>query len=145
MRNLILLFFIFFNSLCSSQTNELSDVIKNIKAEAGNFLMQKKEIESIDNLESKMSIIEILDNKVLGFNDVGVYRLFPHKSPSFTYIILKNKNEFSIIDLKDFSSALKKITKFLNSSKLEDDKIVSYLEKVLETYRNNDYDNKIRM
>lgn len=145
MRNLILLFFIFFSTLCSSQTNESSDIIKKIRIEAGNFLMQKKEIESVDNLESKMSIIEILDNKVLGFNDVGIYRLFPHKSPSFTYIILKRKNEFSIIDLKDFSAALKKITKFLNSSKFEDNKIVSYLEKVLETYRNNDYDNRIRM
>lgn len=145
MRNLILTFFIFFSTLCSSQTNETSDIIKKIRIEAGNFLMQKNEIESVDNLESKMSIIEILDNKVLGFNDVGIYRLFPHKSPSFTYIILKKKNEFSIIDLKDFSTALKKITKFLNSSKFEDNKIVSYLEKVLETYRNNDYDNKIRM
>jgi len=145
MRNLISLFFIFFSTLCSSQTNESSDIIKKIRIEAGSFLMQKNEIESVDNLESKMSIIELLDNKVLGFNDVGVYRLFPHKSPSFTYIILKNKNEFSIIDLKDFSTALKKITKFLNSSKLEDNKIVSYLEKVLETYRNNDYENKIRM
>lgn len=145
MRNLILTFFIFFSTLCSSQTNETSDIIKKIRIEAGNFLMQKNEIESVDNLASKMSIIEILDNKVLGFNDVGVYRLFPHKSPSFTYIILKKKNEFSIIDLKDFSTALKKITKFLNSSKLEDNKIASYLEKVLETYRNNDYENKIRM
>ena len=143
-KNLILLFFILFSTLCSSQT-ETSDIIKKIRIEAGNFLMQKKEIESVDNLESKMSIIEILDNKVLGFNDVGIYRLFPHKSPSFTYIILKRKNEFSIIDLKDFSAALKKITKFLDSSKLEDDKIVSYLEKVSETYRNNDYDNRIRM
>ena len=143
-KNLILLFFILFSTLCSSQT-ETSDIIKKIRIEAGNFLMQKKEIESADNLESKMSIIEILDNKVLGFNDVGIYRLFPHKSPSFTYIILKRKNEFSIIDLKDFSAALKKITKFLNSSKFEDNKIVSYLEKVLETYRNNDYDNRIRM
>ena len=145
MKNLIMTFFILSCITCSSQKNEASDIIKKIKIEAGNFLMQKKEIESIDNLESKMSIIEILDNKVLGFNDVGVYRLFPHKSPSSTYIILKNKNEFSIIDVKDFSTALKKITKFLDSSKLEDDKIVSYLEKVLETYRNNGYDNKIRM
>ncbi len=143
-KNLILIFFILFSTLCSSQT-ETSDIIKKIRIEAGNFLMQKKEIESADNLESKMSIIEILDNKVLGFNDVGIYRLFPHKSPSFTYIILKRKNEFSIIDLKDFSAALKKITKFLNSSKFEDNKIVSYLEKVSETYRNNDYDNRIRM
>lgn len=143
-KNLILIFFILFSTLCSSQT-ETSDIIKKIRIEAGNFLMQKKEIESVDNLASKISIIEILDNKVLGFNDVGVYRLFAHKSPSFTYIILKNKSEFSIIDLKDFSTALKKITKFLNSSKLEDDKIVSYLEKILETYRNNNYDTKIRM
>lgn len=125
--------------------NEASGVTKKIKTEAGNFLLQKKEIENIDNFESKMSIVEILDKKVLGFNDVGIYRLFPHKSPSFTYIILKDRNKFNIIDLKNFSTALKEITKFLTSSKLENDKIVSYLEKILEIYRNNDYDNKIRM
>lgn len=145
MKNLIITFCILFSIICSSQTNEASDVTKKIKTEAGNFLLQKKEIENIDNLESKMSIVEILDKKVLGFNDVGIYRLFPHKSPSFTYIILINRNKFNIIDLKDFSTALKEITKFLTSAKLENDKIVSYLEKILEVYRNNDYDNKIRM
>lgn len=145
MKKLTIICFLLFSIICSSQTNEASDITKKIKVEAGNFLLQKKEIETIDNLESKMSIVEILDKKVLGFNDVGIYRLFPHKSPSFTYIILKNKNKFSIIDLKDFSTALKEVTKFLSSSKLENDKIVSYLEKVLETYRNNDYNNKIKM
>lgn len=145
MKNLIMTFFILFSITCLSQKNEASDITKKIKAEAGNFLLQKKEIESVDNLESKISIVEILDKKILGFNDVGIYRLFPHKSPSFTYIILKNRNKYSIIDLKDFSSALKSITKFLNSTNLENDKIVSYLEKILETYRNNDYDNKVRM
>lgn len=145
MKNLIITFCILFSIICSSQTNEASGVTKKIKTEAGNFLLQKKEIENIDNFESKMSIVEILDKKVLGFNDVGIYRLFPHKSPSFTYIILKDRNKFNIIDLKNFSTALKEITKFLTSSKLENDKIVSYLEKILEIYRNNDYDNKIRM
>lgn len=145
MKNLIITFCILFSIICSSQMNEASGVTKKIKTEAGNFLLQKKEIENIDNFESKMSIVEILDKKVLGFNDVGIYRLFPHKSPSFTYIILKDRNKFNIIDLKNFSTALKEITKFLTSSKLENDKIVSYLEKILEIYRNNDYDNKIRM
>jgi len=145
MKNLIITFFILFSIICSSQQNEASDITKKIKTEAGNFLLQKKEIENVDNLESKMSIVEILDKKVLGFNDVGIYRLFPHKSPSFTYIILKHRNKFNIIDLEDFSTALKEITKFLTSTKLENDKIVSYLEKILETYRNNDYGNKIKM
>lgn len=144
MKNIILTFLIFSSSICLSQSNNEKETAKKIMHDAGVFLLEKGEIDSTDNLEKKMSIIEILENKVLGYNDTGVYRLYPHKSPSFTYIILKNGANFKILDLKDFSKALEEMSKFFSSSKLEANTIVNYMEKVLEVYRNNNYDAKIR-
>lgn len=144
MKNLILIFFLFSTILCSSQKKDEVKITKKIKSEACNFLIKKGEIVSRDSLDTKISIIEILDKKILGYNSKGIYRLFPHKSPSFTYIILKDGEKFKIIDLKNFSMALNEISIFFNASKFDDNKIVEYMEKILETYRNNDYGAKIR-
>lgn len=145
MKNIILILFILSSIICTSQKIEEVEITKKIKLEAGAFLMKKGEISNLDSLDTKISIIEIIDKKILGFNTKGIYRLFPHKSPSFTYIILKDNKKFQIVDLKDFSKALKEITKFLDHSNMNSNSMVSYMEKILETYRNNDYDSKIRM
>lgn len=145
MKNIILILFILSSIVCSSQKTEEVEIAKKIKLEAGAFLMKKGDISNLDSLSTKISIIEILDKKILGFNSKGVYRLFSHRSPSFTYIILKNDENFQIVELKNFSEALKEITKYLNGFNVDSNRIVSYMEKILETYRNNDYDKKIRM
>jgi len=145
MKNIILILFLLSSIACSSQKTEEIEIAKKIKLEAGTFLMKKGEISNLDSLNTKISIIEILDKKILGYNSNGVYRLFSHRSPSFTYIILKNDKNFQIVELKNFSDALKEITKYLSNFNIDSNRIVSYMEKILEIYRNNDYDKKIRL
>lgn len=132
------------SGLCFSQKSDELEITEKIKKDASLFLLKEKAIEKITNIEQQVHIIEVLETKVLGYNKKGVYRLNSNVNPSFTYIILKNDKKFSIVDLRDFSAALKEITKFFDSSKFDNKLIVSYMEKILETYRNNDYDAKIR-
>jgi len=144
MKNIVLIFAMLSCIICSSQNSEDTNSIEIIKNEAGKFLVKNGEIENLSELDKKMSIIEIINNKVLGHNEVGVYRLYPHKSPSFTYIILKNRSDYMILDLKDFAKTLEIISKFFKNSGLENKVIVNYLDKILEVYYNNDYDAKLR-
>jgi len=127
-----------------SQIKEKNKTDQNIINKSAKFLLEKGDLESTENIDSKISIIEIVENKVLGYNEVGIYRLYSHKNPSFTYILLKRNSKINIVDLKDFSKSFKKTINFLASSDFEDDKKIVYLEKIIETYKNNNYKDKIR-
>lgn len=129
---------------CFSQQVDKKKIVEKIKNKSALFLIAKGEIESVEGLNSKISIIEILDNKILGFNTIGIYRLYAHKSPSFTYILLKDKSHVKIIDLKKFSESFPKIIKFIKNTDFADEKKVLYLEKIIEVYNNNNYAEKIK-
>ena len=64
-----------------SQSVDDANLIEKIKLKSVHFLLEKGEIDNIDNYKSKVSIIEILETKVIGYNKIGIYRLFSHKSP----------------------------------------------------------------
>ena len=140
---IIILFLSLTNSFSQSVDNP--NLVEKIKLKSANFLLEKGEIENIDNYKSKISIIEILETKVIGYNKIGIYKLFPHKSPSNTYILLKKNSDIQFIDLKDFEKSFKSILKFLNSTKLDDEIKIIYLEKIIEVYRNNNYSEKIKL
>ena len=82
-----------------SQMKEKSKTDQNIINKCTKFLLEKGDLESTENIDSKISIIEIVENKVLGYNEVGIYRLYSHKSPSFTYILLKRNSKINIVTL----------------------------------------------
>lgn len=128
-----------------SQSVDDANLIEKIKLKSVHFLLEKGEIDNIDNYKSKVSIIEILETKVIGYNKIGIYRLFSHKSPSNTYILLKKNSAIQFIDLKDFEKSFKSILKFLNSTKFDDEKKIFYLEKIIEVYHNNNYSEKIKL
>lgn len=67
------------------------------------------------------------------------------KNPSFTYILLKKDTKIKIIDLKNFSKSFGEIIRFLDSSSFEDSRKINYLEKVIEVYKNNNYNEKIKL
>lgn len=141
------LIIILFLSLTNSFSQSVDDInlIDKIKIKSAHFLLEKGEIDDIDNYTSKISIIEILETKVIGYNKNGIYRLFSHKSPSNTYILLKKNSDIQFCDLKDFKKSFKSILKFLNSTTFDDEKKIIYLEKIIEVYHNNNYSEKIKL
>lgn len=128
-----------------SQTIDNKNLIEKIKTKSATFLLEKGEIENIENINFKISIIEILNNKVIGYNEIGIYRLYSHKSPSCTYILLKKKSKIKIIDLRYFSNSFPEIIEFLKDSSFDEDKKILYLEKIIEVYNNNNYQEKIKL
>lgn len=138
---LLILGIVFFSTSCKAQ---VKGDIENIKKEVANYLLEKKEIKDLEKVEKRVFIVEIIDNKILGFNDKGIYRIGTYSSPSATYILLKNNESFEIIDLIDFKATLKRITTFLTTNDFSDIKITAYLDKIIDIYRSNAYDAKVK-
>ncbi|TDO78258.1 hypothetical protein EV143_103513, partial [Flavobacterium chryseum] len=84
----------------------------------------------------KNRVVTLNRNQLISFTGMACSLL-----PEFA---LKNDKKFSIVDLRDFSVALRVITNFFDKSNFDSKLIVSYMENILETYKNNDYDAKIR-
>ncbi|MDX6189499.1 hypothetical protein SGQ83_09080 [Flavobacterium sp. Fl-318] len=120
----------------TKQTQEILDASKK-------FLLEKKEMD-IELPMITFSIRELINNNELKYNTKGIYRLFTNKSPSSTYIVLKDKDKFQIIDLRSFSKNIVVISDFL-SSRFDDTIVAQYLEEILKIYKYNRYDEKIKM
>lgn len=120
----------------TKQTQEILDASKN-------FLLEKKEMD-IKFPIITFSIRELINNNELKYNTKGIYRLFTNKSPSYTYIILKDADKFQIIDLLFFSKNIVIISDFL-SSRFDNKIVAQYIEEILKIYRYNRYDDKIKM
>jgi hypothetical protein len=120
----------------TKQTQEILDASKK-------FLLEKKEMD-IELPMITFSIRQLINNNELKYNTKGIYRLFTNKSPSSTYIVLKDKDKFQIIDLRSFSKNIVVISDFL-SSRFDDTIVAQYLEEILKIYKYNRYDEKIKM
>ncbi|MFY0604942.1 MAG: hypothetical protein JXQ93_13465 [Flavobacteriaceae bacterium] len=135
---IFLLIAIFISISCYSQN------VKNIKNEVAKFLYENNEIDSLQYVDEKIYVTELLENTILGYNKKGIYRVGTFSSPSETYILLKNDEKVEIIELKNFSQALKKISFFLTKNKFDNIQIVSYMEKITQIYRRNKYHQKVK-
>lgn len=120
----------------TKQTQEIWDASKK-------FLFEKKEMD-IELPMITFSIRELINNNELKYSTKGIYRLFTNKSPSSTYIVLKDKDKFQIIDLRSFSKNIVVISDFL-SSRFDNTIVAQYLEEILKIYKYNRYDEKIKM
>jgi hypothetical protein len=143
MKKINIIFFIFFCQICFSQVVDNASTINKINEESKKYLIKKGEL-NVDNLNEQYFIFEIVEKKAIGYNRKGIYRLYTNKTPSFTYIILKDGDSFQILDLRDFSKEFKKISKFLSSG-FENNIIVNYMEEILKVYNYNRYDEKIKL
>lgn len=143
MKIINIILFVFFSQICLSQIVDKTSTINKITEESKKYLVQKREID-VNNPKEQFFIHEIIENKTIGYTYKGIYRLYTNKSPSFTYIILKDGDAFTIVDLEKFSIAIKKISKFLSSG-FENKVIANYMEEVLKIYKYNRYDEKIRL
>ncbi|KOS07578.1 hypothetical protein AM493_17165 [Flavobacterium akiainvivens] len=122
-----------------SQIIDSPETILKIKGGAEKYLTDKNEL----NNGEKFFIKEIIDKAEIGYKSKGIYRLYLNRSPSFTYIILKEGEKFQVLDLWALTDSLKTISEFLSSG-FDNEAVVRYMEEILKIYRYNRYDEKIR-
>lgn len=135
----IFIIMLFWATFCKAQDNN-----EIIKSSIADYLIEKEDINTIDEFDRRVFIVEIKENKVLGYNNVGIFRVGTFGSSSDTYILLKGGEDFEIIDSYYFSENLGKITSFLVENKFSNDDIIVYLEKIVELYKNNHFNAQLK-
>ena len=118
--------------------------IRKIETAITDFFIAKGEI----NTEHKLGIgaYEITDEKELGYKEVGIYIIrTEYRTDGTDYLLLKNGENFEILDFKDLENVLNKSTKLLHNK--SDEELYEYMSKLLKWY-NESYlfskDRKIR-
>ena len=141
MKNKISLTIFFLFTFCNlySQKVDSEILINNIKRDVTDFFVKKRVLEKAKIKESLnyVFIIEMVDKKVIGFNNDGIYLISVHQSHSEKHILIKEGTSFKIIDLTNIDLALKDIIDYSLRNKLDKGKLLSYLKITIKRYEDN--------
>lgn len=114
------------------EKKELSDCIeKGVK----DFFVDIGRIDDSNN-KSNVGIIEVLSNKVLGYNKVGVYRIIDYSTHKTNFLMLKKEDNYKILPLVDIKNDILEITIFL-SNNFSEEKELEYLKTILSEIEKN--------
>lgn len=126
------------NSIQAQKTDS-DDLINEIKLEVTNFFVNKGLLdeEKVAGNNNYILINEIAQNKVIGYNIVGVYKIGVFKTHSKHHVLLKEKNQFKILNLDDIKTALKELSLFFIKNDIDDLDVVNYTDAILQIYKDN--------
>lgn len=130
-RTIILLSLI--STTCFSQKKENKIIDNCIREKIHLFL---KSIDRTNNLNS-IHILEIVEKKVLGHNDYGVYFFTDFSSHKKKYLFIKNESKIKILNSMNSAQTLKDIADFLIDKKYPNLIAIEYLKASIEIIYNN--------
>jgi hypothetical protein len=133
----IVLFFSFTTSY--GQKIEHDSLINNIKKDVTLFFIQNGTLkeEVVKHSLNYVSIIEIKEGKILGYNTNGIYTIGVYQSHSPKHIMIKEKNNYKIYDLNQIEIALKETIDYLIRNRCSRDELVLYLKNIIQKYEDN--------
>lgn len=141
MKNRVSLIILFLFTVCNlfSQKVDSEILINNIKKDVTDFFVKKRVLEKAEIKESLnyVFIIEMLNEKVIGFDKNGIYVISVHQSHSEKHILIKEGLSYKIIDLKNINLALKEIIDYSLRNELEEKNILSYIKITIKRYEDN--------
>lgn len=133
----LLILLIGFNSYSQKNDNEV--IISNIKSHVHDYLILQEIIEEDLDESNRASIIitEVLQKKIIGYNDSGVYIIGAHVSHTPSFILLKKGNKIRILDPLNVSKSLNVINKFLSDNFTLEEVKTNYLKRFIDNQHNN--------
>lgn len=139
MKNILnLLICVFSVSFCYSQKIEKDDLEVCIKRKVINFLIEKKRLSpnELNNLNS-IHISELVESKVLGYNENGIYYVTDYSAHNQNYVFLKKGKSIKIIDPMNCSLFINEISSFLYELKYSNSRTMEYLKASMEIIERN--------
>jgi hypothetical protein len=121
------------------QKTENDSLINSIKKDVTSFFVQKgvlKEEIIKDNL-NYVFIVEIKDEKVVGYNTNGIYIIGVYQSHSAKHILIKEKNSYKIFDLNQIDIALKETIDYSIRNNIDKSEMLFYLKNIMQKYDDN--------
>ena len=139
-RKYIIVSSILFNLMSTyGQKTENDSLINSIKKDVTSFFVQKgvlKEEIIKDNL-NYVFIVEIKDEKVVGYNTNGIYIIGVYQSHSAKHILIKEKNSYKIFDLNQIDIALKETIDYSIRNNIDKSEMLFYLKNIMQKYDDN--------
>lgn len=113
-------------------------LINNIKKDVTQFFIDHKDIDnqSLKNLND-VFVVEISNEKTIGYDAIGIYSIGAHQSHSQKHILIKENGTYKIFELKEIDVALKAIIDFSMRNNIGNDKMLFYLKNVIQRYDDN--------
>jgi len=144
MKKYIIIGAILFNMVCLyGQKVDNDSLINNIKKDVTSFFVKKGVLH--DDVVKKnldyVTIIEINEEKLIGYTVNGIYSIGVYQSHSQKHILLKEKSIYKIIDVKQIGIALKEVIDYSLRNNLNDNTMLSYIKRIVQMYDDN-YNNK---
>ncbi len=122
-----------------AQKADNDSLINKIKSEITIFFVKQgmlKEKEVKNNL-NYIFAIELKENKTLGYDTNGIYRIGVFQSHTEEYILIKEGSNFQILNVEKIDSALKEIIDYCVKHKFEIDDMLLYINRASQIYKKN--------
>jgi hypothetical protein len=136
---IIIVFFLTSLFTAYGQKIDNDSLINNIKKDVTIFLVKKGILEKEDVKDNfgYAFIKEIFDDKVLGFNENGIYVIGVYQSHSNKHILIKEKSIYMIYDIKQINIVLKDVIDYAIRNNIGEDKMLFYLKNIIQKYDDN--------
>lgn len=140
-KKIYILIVFFLTSLFTAYGQKIDNdsLINNIKKDVTIFLVKKGILEKEDVKDNfgYAFIKEIFDDKVLGFNENGIYVIGVYQSHSNKHILIKEKSIYKIYDIKQINIVLKDVIDYAIRNNIGEDKMLFYLKNIIQKYDDN--------
>ena len=135
----VITFIILSNSFVYSQKTDSDSLINTIKTDVTNFFIDQGYLDEdkVQNSLDYVSIIDLKDNTVIGFKDIGIYAIGVFQSHSEKHILIKENYDYKIYNLKNLGNVLNDIVEFSRKNNISEKTMLYYIKNVLQKFEDN--------
>ena len=141
-------FALVYSSICNGQMIESQKSVDEVKKDVIDFLISQNDLEkgmTAKEYDKRMVILELLEEKVLGYSKTGIFRIKVYTSHTKQYLLIKDNSKHQILDTDNLGGTIQAVVSFLVDEKLPNDKIASYTTEVIEMYKINENRNPAQL
>jgi hypothetical protein len=88
---------------------------------------------------------EIKQKRSIGYDVNGIYRIGVYQSHSPEHILIKQKNEFQIFNLKEIGEVLKEVISYSEKNNINVEIMLFYVKEVMDIYQSNHNTGNIKL
>jgi hypothetical protein len=114
-------------------------LIDSIKSDITQFFIKEGLLDKQKVKDSRNYVFatEIKQKRSIGYDTNGIYRVGVYQSHSPEHILIKQKNEFRIFNLKEMSKVIKEVVCYSEKNNVGVEMMLVYVKEVMEMYQNN--------
>lgn len=122
-----------------SQKVDNENLINNIKKDVTSFFITKDVLKK-DVVKDELGyviITEIKDEKVIGYNYIGIYTIGVYQSHSNRHILIKEYSQYKIYDLNDIGHVINEVIAYSYRNHLDANTMLFYIKNIIQKYDDN--------